>query len=68
MHTGESGDVPQYMSYLGVAQLAERVPWEHEAVGSNPATQTMFHNGGFYLGKLTQQAKLWRLASASPSF
>lgn len=50
MHTGESGDVPQYMSYLGVAQLAERVPWEHEAVGSNPATQTMFHNGGFLFG------------------
>lgn len=41
MHTGESGDVPQYMSYLGVAQLAERVPWEHEAVGSNPTTQTI---------------------------
>lgn len=27
-------------SYLGVAQLVERVPWEHEAAGSRPATQT----------------------------
>ena len=28
-------------SYLGVAQLGERVPWEHEAAGSRPATQTI---------------------------
>ena len=27
--------------YLGVAQLAERLFWEQEAVGSSPATQTM---------------------------
>lgn len=27
--------------YLGVAQLAERLFWEQEAVGSRPATQTM---------------------------
>lgn len=40
MHTGESGDVPQYMSYLGVAQLVERVPWEHEAGSSSLPTQT----------------------------
>ena len=26
--------------YLGVAQLAERLFWEQEAVGSRPATQT----------------------------
>ena len=34
-------------SYLGVAQLGERVPWEHEAAGSRPATQTiMLRNVG----------------------
>lgn len=27
--------------YLGVAQLAERLFWEQEAVGSSPTTQTM---------------------------
>ena len=27
--------------YLGVAQLAERLLWEQEAVGSSPTTQTM---------------------------
>lgn len=27
-------------SYLGIAQLGERVPWEREAAGSRPATQT----------------------------
>lgn len=33
--------------YLGVAQLVERVPWEHEAAGSRPATQTiMLRNVG----------------------
>ncbi len=26
--------------YRGVAQLVGRVPWEHQAVGSNPATPT----------------------------
>ena len=28
--------------YLGVAQLAERLLWEQEAVGSSPTTQTMW--------------------------
>ena len=27
-------------SYLGIAQLAERVFWEHEVAGSKPVTQT----------------------------
>ena len=32
---------PAASAYRGVAQLAERVLWEHQAVGSNPATPTM---------------------------
>ena len=27
-------------SYLGIAQLAERVFWEHKVAGSKPVTQT----------------------------
>ena len=30
------------MTYLGVAQLVARVPWEHQAVGSSPTTQTLW--------------------------
>jgi hypothetical protein len=30
------------VSFLGVAQLAERVLWEHEARGSRPLTETIF--------------------------
>lgn len=33
--------VPPVAPYLGVAQLVERVLWEHEAEGSSPSTQTM---------------------------
>lgn len=32
--------VPLVAPYLGVAQLVERVLWEHEAEGSSPSTQT----------------------------
>lgn len=32
--------------YLGVAQVGERVPWEHEAAGSRPATQTSVGRDG----------------------
>lgn len=33
-----------YMTtFRGVAQLAERVIWDHEAVGSRPATSTIIY-------------------------
>lgn len=32
---------PQSIILLGVAQLAERLFWEQEAVGSRPTTQTI---------------------------
>ena len=31
----------QTKSYRGVAQLVERVVWDHQAAGSNPVTPTM---------------------------
>lgn len=34
--------VPGQPSNLGVAQLVERVLWEHEAGGSRPSTETIF--------------------------
>lgn len=35
-----SGVVSDSRFYLGVVQLAERLLWEQEAVGAEPATQT----------------------------
>jgi hypothetical protein len=35
----------QPQDHLGVAQLVERVLWEHEAAGSRPVTETTIFGG-----------------------
>ena len=32
------------IEYPGVAQMVERVVWDHEAAGSRPVTRTIFHS------------------------